>query len=869
MSYIFSQLSKDRSEVLVWERDENNKRICNRYPAPYYFYIDSEKGDAFSIYDKRVARFEFEDSRIFFNTKKDLESRGIRMYESDIRPEYKILSEYYYNRQSRPLNIMFYDIEVDYNPEEGFSGPKNPYAPISAISMYLTHEKRGLVYVVPPKNSSWTEADLEKDDAYTVIWCKSEKEILSYFLEHLENVDVVSGWNSSGYDDAFVYERLKLIFGESTAERLSFPDAKEPYYKETMNKWKVPQDTLIISGRIFIDYMQLFIKFQQGNRDSYSLESVAEEELPDLPKIEYDGSLYDLYHKEFPKFVKYNGRDTIILKGLEAKFGYLQLAIEMAYMNTCQVADVLGTTKQTEMAIVNYCHHVINKVIPDSKKGTGTDHDMEGAFVVPTVVGQHDYVAAVDVTSLYPSTMRTLNISPETIVGQFYDMHAAFISIRDESDEDVTVLYENDMSETRTGKEWKIFLKENNWAISSIGTIYDQNVQGIIPSILSQWFSQRKEYQNNMAILEEESKKFEKNSSEYETISEKIKFFDRLQNIKKLSLNSLYGALGNAFFKFYDIRMGESTTKSGQEILLHMLKTVGLKIIGKYEYPNDAIVAGDTDSNYFLTHASNEEEGIMIGKYVQKHINNSFSKFLQDTFLVKSNNSNYVSVEFETMAKTSIFVKKKNYILHLCYKKGERKEDWKIMGVMLKKTLIPKNIRKNLTSFFKDFIKSGDYRNFSERIVNYRAELAKFDLLGLGLPKQIKGLEDYYNQYKNLSDKTNLKSLRLPGHVAASICWNESLKKYNDKESIPITSGMKIKVFYFKNKIKINEFKSIAIPTDLKILPKWFETEIVNKISIEDQLIRLIDSPVLQILQAINRKLPTNQTLLLDDEFEY
>lgn len=504
MSYIFSQLSKDRNDVLVWERDENNKRVCKKYPAPYFFYVENNKGEAKSIYGKPLSRYDFDDSRIFYNTRKDLESRGIKMYESDIRPEYKILSDYYYNKPSSPLNVMFYDIEVDYNPEQGFSGPKNPYAPISAISMYLTHEQKGYVYVVPPKNSHWTEADIEKDQAYDVIWCKNEKELLSYFLERLENVDIVSGWNSSGYDDAFVYERLKLIFGESIANTLSFDNAREPFYKETLNKWKVPQDTLIISGRVFVDYMQLFIKFQQGNRDSYTLESVAEEELPDLPKIEYDGSLYDLYNKQFPKFVKYNGRDTIILKGLEAKFGYLQLAIEMAYMNTCQIADVLGTTKQTEMAIMNYCHHTINRIVPDSKNSNGSDREMEGAFVVPTVIGQHNYVAAVDVTSLYPSTMRTLNISPETIVGQFYDMHNAFIAIRDESEEEITVLYENEVSETKTGKEWKEYLKENNWAISSIGTIYDQNFQGIIPNILSQWFGQRKEYKKKMSDAEEQ-----------------------------------------------------------------------------------------------------------------------------------------------------------------------------------------------------------------------------------------------------------------------------------------------------------------------------------------------------------------------------
>lgn len=869
MTYIFSQLSQDRTEVLVWERINKNKRVCRRYPAPFYFYVESERGEYQSIFGTKLARFDFDDSRTFYNTRKDLTSRGVKVYESDIRPEYKILSDNYYGAESKPLNAMFYDIEVDYDPERGFSGPKNPYAPISAISMYLTHEDRAYVYVVPPEGGTWTEADLKKNDEYDIIWCKDEKEVLSYFLQHLENVDVASAWNGEGFDDPFIYERLKRVFGENVANSLSFEGARAPYYRETLNKWKVAVDVLVVSGRVFLDYMQLFIKFQQGNRDSYSLDSVAEEELPDLPKIDYDGSLYDLYHKEFPKFVEYNGRDTIILKGLEKKFGYLQLAIEMAYQNTCLLPDVLGTTRQTEMAIYNYCRHTVNKVIPDGKEIDGSGRRIEGAFVVPTVIGQHDYVAAIDVTSLYPSTMRALNISPETIVGQFYDMHHAFECVRDESDEEITLLYENGETETKTGAEWRTFLKDRNWNISGVGTVYDQNIQGIIPSILSEWFSQRKEYKKLMGELGKELNTLKKDSEEYNELDEKIKYYDRLQNIKKLSLNSLYGALASQYFKFYDTRMGESTTKSGQEVLRHMLRMVGRVITGSYEYPNDAIIAGDTDSNMFLTYASNVEEGIFIGKQVQKRINNSFPKFLQDAFLITGESKNYISVEFEAMAKTGIFVRQKNYFLHLCYKDGREVDDWKIMGVMLKKTLIPKHIRLNLTELVKDLVRTSDFDKFSEELVSYREQLATSDLLELGLPKQIRVLSGYNDSYQNLNDKSSLTELRLPGHVAASICWNELLREYKDKETLPITDGTKIKVFYFIDKFRVKGFKAVAVPTDLKFFPKWFIDNYLDKLCVESQLQRLVDSPIIQILNALNEKLPTRQLLLLKEEFEY
>jgi len=865
MSYISAQLTKDRSHVLLWKRI-NGKRILDRIPTPLYFYLEHPQGTYDSIYGKKLMRCDFDDYQEFYQTKQDLIERKETLYESDIRPEYKILSGLYGAESVMP-HVTLYDIETDYNPTAGFAGPSNPYAPINAISMYHMHTQKAIVYAVPPKNKHWNDSEIEElKKLCNIVICKNEKELLTYFMEEIEDTDILSGWNSMGYDDPYIYERLKIVFNLTVANKLSFVEGKAPFYKEIMNKFRVPTNKLITSGRILLDYMELFIKFSQASRDSWSLDAVAEEEL-EIRKIEFDGSLYKLYNEDFIKFLLYSIRDTEILRGLEDKFGFMALAVQMSHANTCLIEDALGTTKQTEMAIINEAHE--NKlIVPDASELSLREGKFKGAYVVPTIPGLYEMVGTIDVTSLYPSTMRTLNLSPETIMGQFYENNFAFEEIVNETNNDLTLLYENEMSETMTAKQWKKYLKDAGWIITAAGTVITQEKMGIIPSILTRWFTDRKKYKKLMAQEIEKLASLIKGTDEYKEVDSKIKFYDRLQNIKKLSLNSLYGACGNAYFKFYDVRIAESTTRSGEQILRHMLKTVGKKMGHGYVYPNPFIVAGDTDSAMFLTEATNLDDALTVGRIIQKAINISMPIFLKNTFLTQDDNSTYVSVEFENIGKRAIFVGKKNYLINLIYKDGNIVDTFKIMGVQIKKTNLPKYIRKDLTEFMKTFLHGKPWSELGTDIVEYREKIKTDDnILILGLPKQIKGLEEYTKSYKDKPAVVPLTSLKLPGHVAASILWNELLEENEDKVSIPIRSGMKIKIFYMKE--RINGFKSIAVPEELKIIPDWFKSKIYDTIDRELQIIRLVDKPLQQILSAINEELATRQSLLIEDEFEF
>ena len=853
MSYISAQLSQNRSQVIVWERNEKGERFVQRYKTPLYFYIEDRDGTHTSIFKKKLSKISFDNYNDFYQSKRTLTDKNIVLYESDIRPEYKTLSQFYFNKPYHKLHISFLDIEVDYDPNRGMSTAENPYAPISAISLFHQYSGRKLVFAVPPKIKNWDDDALEKlRDKAEIIICKNEKELLKLFLEEIYDSDVLSHWNGFRYDMPYIYERLKMNFNEDIASLLSFDDAKAPYYKEALDKFKIPFNKLIISGRISLDYMELFIKFAASALDSNALESVAETELPHLPKLSYEGSLYNFYNDKFVEFVEYNIRDTEILEGLENKFGYVDLAIQMAHMNTAMIEDVLGTVKMTEMAIINHCHHDKNLIVPDCKKNQASSEKFKGAFVLDTVMGLHKWVASLDVQSLYPSVMRTLNVSPEQVIGQFYDKFMAFEYIQNrDSTVNLTILYENAVSETKTAAEWADYLKESNWAVSGYGTVFDQAEMGIIPSILTKWFNERKEFKSTAA-------KF-KGINE-----EQYSYYDRLQTIKKLSLNSTYGACGNEFFRFFDVRLAESTTRSGQAVLNHMIRTIALKLDGEYKYPSPSILLGDTDSCYFATGAENADDALFVGRYIQKVINEEIPIYSMSNFLIGQERAGLIRVEQEIVADVGIAVAKKNYVFHLVYKDGKTPkpgDDMKITGLQIKKSIIPKPIRKKLLPIVEILLKEQDWKKMATTLIDFRDYLInEEEIMEIGLPKMVKKVEEYARHYEA---KTKIT---IPGHVQASLFWNKCLEKYNDHESFKIVSGTKIRTFNLTK--KIDGFKSIAIPTDLKNIPQWFSDNIYGMIDKEAQVKRLVDKPFGAILRALGEKMPTRKSLAIDEIFE-
>lgn len=305
--------------------------------------------------------------------------------------------------------------------------------------------------------------------------------------------------------DAKAYAAMLNELGSTKFNAMSFERAGKPRWRG-ITRYGAPAFMLDLAGRVSLDYLGLFRKYEMTERPSYKLESISEEVLPDLSKLEYEGSLADLYNNNFPWFCRYNFRDTEILKGFETKLGYVELANQMVHLSTGLFKHVSGTLKLAELATINFCHHELDMKVNDIDKNV-EGGAIKGAFVLIPQVGMHEGIGSVDINSLYPSAIRSINISPETLIGQFaYDIHDAQ-AIAKGTDEKIILKFDSGDVLQMTAKEWREVLKQEKWAVSGFGTVFDQNEKGIIPAILENWYATRKQYQKKTMDAKQEMEK--------------------------------------------------------------------------------------------------------------------------------------------------------------------------------------------------------------------------------------------------------------------------------------------------------------------------------------------------------------------------
>jgi len=948
MAYISAIHTDD--QVIVWERNQDGDRVVKDYPAPYYFYIDDPDGDYQTVYGNRVSKVEFKKNSEYRRARKEYDDRGIQMWESDITPDIRVLSNHYYGIEAPQLHVTFLDIEVDYDPELGVQVidmvATNPYAPINSVALYHRWKREYVLLTVPPEEG-WTEERLRRemnecapdapiptDYRLKIHICYDEQELLLLLLQELRDSDVVSGWNSDFFDMPYIAQRVArvldrqpLSLGSELAETpsgkptLVYTDNPNPKIKQHPGKFRflrqldfptfgnvsfrpVPNptngklmgNTIDTVGRVKIDYMNLVKKYEPGEKPSYALAAIAADVLVDdktkqplLPKLEYEGTLADLYRNNYAFFSRYNLRDTEILNGFEDKLGYVGIANVNVHLSTALFSHVNGTLKLAELALINYCHHTLRRVVKNVTQPL-EDRQIDGALVLYPQVGLHDFIGSIDINSLYPSAIRSLNISPETIRGQFKGYAADAQKLADGSFDNLTFVFEDSYRGpsskelTMPATEWREYFAERKWAVSGYGTVFDQTKQGFIPALLAEWYDLRKKYQK----LKGESK----------AAGDALKagYYDRLQYVYKIKLNSLYGALTNLYFRFFDLRLGESTTGTGRMILRHQCRKTNETLGGSYnvdfplyetvkdamesgytekeaelislhgpkfngKHPATHIIYGDTDSTYFKTHGRTADEAIEIADGVADIVNASFPEFMRESFLCTAGYDNIIKAGREIVSDRGIFVEKKRYILHLINLDGDPVDKMKVMGLDTKKTTLPVHVSKKLNGFIERFLKGETWESVSVSIVEYKDELLNApDVRTIGLPKGVKGLEDYTSKYEDEG-----ASARLPGHVAASIYYNLMLKQYKDKVSPQISSGMKIRVYYLLG--NHGKFKSLALPVDADFVPQWFLDNF--KIDKKAHIERLVDNPLGNILKAIGKEPPSKQSLFVDSLFEF
>lgn len=237
--------------------------------------------------------------------------------------------------------------------------------------------------------------------------------------------------------------------------------------------------------------------------------------------------------------------------------------------------------------------------------------------------------------------------------------------------------------------------------------------------------------------------------------------------------------------------------------------------------PKNAI-AGDTDSVYLsldslFSREVNRSEVVETADKIGETVNQSFPQFLMDMFNVKGENASIVLTDRETVAKGTIALAPKMYIMRVVNNEGIDYDPpkSKIMGVAIKKSDTPKVIQSALTDIVNLILDGKDPKEIDSYIVEFKKRYDELSIEDVGIPKSVKSLK----KYLEIDDPT-MKGF--PGHVKASIVYN-SLCGPND---VKIRPGDKVKVAYLDG----YDVEAIAIPSDADVLPDFaYELDINRK----------------------------------------
>jgi len=660
-----------RHDVIRVSERINGKRILRDLKPVYEFYTESKNGTIPSITGEMCVKHEFNSAKELRDFQQMCKSSNIRTFESDVNVLLKTLYKTYHKESSPTLNTVFFDIEVDFHREKGYAPVHDTFNKITAFSLFFKNTKEHYCLVLPPDDMSWDEAEricnsFDKT-LYTVELFDTEINMIRRFFELIDDADVLSGWNSEVFDIPYIVNRIKRVLNDAEVTRMCLwnqlpkPKIVDNYGKEVQ--------TYELIGRIHLDYMDLYKKHSMQEEPSYSLDAIASKVTGDT-KVPYIGSLDELYHNEFGRFIDYSLQDTNLLFLIDEKKNHIESHNQLAHSECIPILMTLGTVGLIDSAIINEIHRA-GEIVFDKREVHSDDNGAAGAWVQDPVVGLHEEIGCSDFNSLYPSTIRCLNMSPETILGQVRQTytneflqkeidkqraqskskkfepnyteawHPLYSSVEyqmviEGTDDILTVDLDDGTSFECTAKELNatIFDPQSNIVISANGTLFDKSKMGIIPRVLTKWYAERKLYkrasgdckqlsgkaalENEQGFTEEEMQKKYAGVTRFEWFAEhepqmklvkrsdkwfaedanyaydRCIYYDMIQYLFKIRLNSLYGALLNLHCRFYDKRLGQSTTLTGRRMAKHLASKINETVTGTYIHHGGAVVYGDS-----------------------------------------------------------------------------------------------------------------------------------------------------------------------------------------------------------------------------------------------------------------------------------
>ena len=767
---------KRRNKIHLWDDKKGHLEI----PFKKYAYTKSPTGLHFTLDGDKVKKIY------------EWDGDTPNLFESDVPVLTRFLVDQYTDSDevSEGIRTLFFDIEVEV--VDGFPDVMKANERITSIAFYDEYLEKYFCYTLDEKRKleNW------ENEHEIVELFQTEYELLTKFYQKYLEIQphILSGWNSEFFDIPYLYNRSVNVLGKSVADMLS--PIRNVMYSEYKKKHS-------IAGVSSLDYLTLYRKFSVNQQSSYRLDYIGELEVG-MKKIEYQGTLNDLYENDLDKFIEYNIRDVKILVELDKKLDFIGIARGIAHLGHVPYEDVMMSSRYLEGAILVYLKKigVVAPNKPPRPKKFDSEEKFAGAYVQPPQKGRHDWVYDLDITSMYPSVIRSLNISPETKVGKIEGWDAEQHLKQDLKKEYTLCNRSGKEIGTIPNTELTDYLETAGLSIASNGVMYRTDKQGLIPALLTKWFNERVEMRKLVKKFNEEGDK------------EKEEYFDRRQYLQKILLNSLYGVLGLPVFRFYDLDNAEATTLTGQALIKFSKKITNHFYNRELGTNDDYVIYIDTDSifasavplikkrypNEKLSEVMMTQRIMEICAEVQDYLNQSYNYFAKK-FLNVEVDKHVFDIKQEVVATTGLFITKKRYGLHIINDAGRKVNTIHVKGLDTVRSNFAVAMKDLLGKVLGDVLAKVPKEKIDERISIFKRNMNELHYDVMANPIGVKGIGKYEVKDEESSFSTYKKGA--PVHVKAAINYNSLLQHwYEGRKYEKIGNGNKIKWVYLKD----NEF---------------------------------------------------------------